>query len=144
LIVLGQPAVDPLPAYAGATVLGGVQAQRGAPDASVTFVRGQALTLVARPEVAAETQVQAAMYLVDGDQLRPVAARVEVSAEGAVRAVATVGEQLPGDVGSFTVALVLRAGEAPLDASEAASIRAQRAAGVYLEQEVMVVSPDAR
>jgi hypothetical protein len=97
-----------------AELSGGVQALRGAPSTSRTFVPGSSFELVVRPRTAVAGPVEVRCFLRRGAELRPWPAPAEVTAEGLVRIAGTVGREIAIPPGESTLWVVVgRPGKLP-------------------------------
>lgn len=105
-----------LPPYS-LEVAGGDQAERGV-TAGFTTVRvlhpGSALAVTLRPQTGVSGRVEARWFAARGATVRALAARQEVSRDGAVRLSGTLGEDLAIEPGDWTLWVVVgRPGKLP-------------------------------
>ena len=108
VVVLWRAAPGDLPPYS-LTVRGGVERVRGATEAASVprFLPGSTLDITLRPKSAVRGQVAVRVYVEQGGAVRTLAIPAQISATGAVRLRARVGEslRLPAGVHTLIVAV---------------------------------------
>lgn len=111
LVVRAGPA---LPSY-GVEVSGGARVERGAEEATARFGFDDHLVVVLRPRERVEGAVVAHVYRVEGERLVRLDVPLDVSATGAVRLDARVGDLVPTPGPAQIVITIAGAPHAPED-----------------------------